>query len=753
MNELDFKRQSVRNIDITLSKGSEKGRPNNPGVQMDAKDILEIGNGIFDTVGNGVVIADAKLDRFPITYVNKAFEKITGYILKEVLGKNCNFLQSDDRHQKEIETIRQTLRAGSTCNVVLRNYKKDGSMFWNELSITPIKNKKGKLTHFIGILNDITQKKKLALSRKAKSDILEMVVKKSSFAFIANAVQRTIEQQIPGAVVAIMIADPKKRNLSRVNAPKLSRELTRTILESVPIKHDFCCCASSAYHKKKVIQQNIQEEVTWKKYLDIVKQSGLRSCWSYPMLDGKNEILGVLTIFHQSSKTPGKTDEALIWEMVNLVSLAVEQMSIRKQLQANLKELSSYSKGLEKKVEKRTEDLKRAFIDLEVANIELVGQTNEAKAAELRAETNEAILMAIIRKFPKGAILLVDDQMQIRFMEGSELKSIQQQVKGLQRIMINELSGFSDQRKKLFIEYVQRTLKGEHLSFETEYRKIPYAINTTPLSMENGSVTHALFVLLNINDRKQNERKMLQNLKREIELSDLKSRFISTASHEFRTPLSVILSSTTLIEKQNQPGMEERRMKHLNRIKSNVQHLVTVLNDFLSLSKLEEGKVIVQPEQFDLIDFSKSMIDQIELSKKIGQDVVLDLGSSKVHVFLDSKLLRHVLLNLLGNAIKYSAEGQKITLKIQEDDQKITLAVLDEGIGIPLHEQQYLFQRFFRAKNSLNIAGTGLGLHIVKHYVELMGGTLSFESIENVGSTFTVTFPKITQENEKSFSN
>ncbi|WP_420601141.1 ATP-binding protein [Flagellimonas sp.] len=750
MNELDFKKRTMHK---TSFKVTEKEKLGNTIAQMSSTDILEIGKGVLEVVGNGVVIADAKMDRFPIIYTNKAFEKITGYRMKEVLGMNCNFLQSDDRHQREIETIRQALTSGTSCNVTLRNYKKNGSMFWNQLSITPVKNKNGELTHFIGIQSDVTQRKKRALLRKAKSDVLEMVLKRSSFVHIVKAIQQILEKQIPDAIVAIMTADSKGKTLSEVTAPKLSKGLTRAILENVPIKPDFCCCATSAYYKKRVIQENIGQEVKWKKYADIVNGSGLKSCWSYPILDVKNEILGVLTIFHQDSKTPSELDEELIWEMVNLVSLAVEQISLRKQLQANLEELASYSKGLEKKVERKTEDLKKAIMDLEVTNVELVEQTNEAKAAELRAETNEAILMAIIKKFPKGAILLVDTEMQIHFMEGSELKDVQQQVKKSQKVKIEELQEFSGQRKSLFIEYVKRTLKGEHLSFETEYRRVPYAINTTPLSTDNGGITYALFVLLNITDRKQNEKNMLLNLKKEKELSDLKSRFISTASHEFRTPLSVILSSATLIEKQNQPGSEERRLKHLSRIKSNVQHLVTVLNDFLSLSKLEEGKTIAQLEWFDLVDFSKSMIDQMELSKKEGQTIVFEYETEKVPVFLDSKLMRHIVLNLLGNAIKYSAEGQKIILKVQENEQQVSLKVEDGGIGIPLNEQQYLFQRFFRAKNSLNIAGTGLGLHIVKQYAELMNGTLSFESMENKGSTFKVTFPKIIQKNEKSINN
>ena len=248
-------------------------------------------------------------------------------------------------------------------------------------------------------------------------------------------------------------------------------------------------------------------------------------------------------------------------------------------------------------------------------------------------------------------------------------------------------------------------------------------------------------VYSNISEQKRAELDIKEALKKEQELNELKSRFVSMASHEFRTPLTAILSSATLIGKLNQPGKEERREKYVKQIESNVQNLVVILNDFLSMSRLEEGKTSFQPEPFDLVQLSKLVVDEIETSKKEGQKITLKHDRPTILVTLDSKLMRHILVNLISNAIKYSAENTKIDIAITSQDNKAMIQVSDQGIGISPEEHYNLFDRFFRAKNATNIQGTGLGLHIVKQYTELMGGTVNFKSEVGKGTTFFVEFP------------
>jgi len=213
------------------------------------------------------------------------------------------------------------------------------------------------------------------------------------------------------------------------------------------------------------------------------------------------------------------------------------------------------------------------------------------------------------------------------------------------------------------------------------------------------------------------------------------------ASHEFRTPLSAILTSAILIEKQNEVGKEARRLSHVSKIRTNVNNLVLILNDFLSLSKLEEGKVVEVPEMVELIEFSTALMEEFEGTKKNGQVLLFTCDFATLTVCLDPKLLRHIVYNLLSNAIKYSEEDKKITFSIDADDQFLFLKISDQGMGIPKENQINLFNRFYRADNVTHIQGTGLGLNIVKQYTELMGGTITFKSELNKGSSFYVTLP------------
>jgi PAS domain S-box-containing protein len=230
-------------------------------------------------------------------------------------------------------------------------------------------------------------------------------------------------------------------------------------------------------------------------------------------------------------------------------------------------------------------------------------------------------------------------------------------------------------------------------------------------------------------------------LEKEKELSELKSRFVSTASHEFRTPLTTILSSLSLIGKYVNPEDTEKREKHISRIKSAVNNLKDILNDFLSVEKLEEGKVANDPVEINLTVFLKELVEELSPICKPGQQIQHKLTPDNITVSLDPKLLKNVLLNLISNAIKFSPEDSTIQVAASQDKKGLTIEIIDQGIGIGEEDQEHLFERFFRAKNSINIQGTGLGLNIVKKYLELMGGTIHFHSELNKGTTFIIRFP------------
>ncbi|HRJ39436.1 MAG TPA: ATP-binding protein [Flavobacteriales bacterium] len=242
-------------------------------------------------------------------------------------------------------------------------------------------------------------------------------------------------------------------------------------------------------------------------------------------------------------------------------------------------------------------------------------------------------------------------------------------------------------------------------------------------------------------DLNDSKKEVLKALEVEKELNNLKSRFVTTASHEFRTPLGTILSSASLIARYEGSEETEKRMKHVERIRSAVGNLTEILNDFLSVEKLEEGIVRNNPVQFDLEDFIHSIIEELKTITKKGQQIAFRHKGNTTSVFLDNQLLRNSLINLISNAIKYSEEGKEITVQSTMNGNSIRIEITDQGIGIPPEDQQHMFGRFFRAKNANNIQGTGLGLNIVRKYIELMEGKIGFSSELGVGTTFFVELP------------
>lgn len=243
--------------------------------------------------------------------------------------------------------------------------------------------------------------------------------------------------------------------------------------------------------------------------------------------------------------------------------------------------------------------------------------------------------------------------------------------------------------------------------------------------------------------RQRAEEETRKALERERELNELKSKFVSIASHEFRTPLSAILSSTSLIQQYHLRGEMTKMDKHISRVKSSVHHLTSILNDFLSLGKLEEGRIEVATEQVSLHAFFEEIKEEIKSTLKEEQQLVILFTQPELSFQSDPRILRGILFNLVSNASKYSDSGKSIHLFATYTDDSVTVEVRDAGIGIPQHEVKHVFERFFRASNSSNIQGTGLGLNIVKRYIDLLKGTISFTSELGKGSSFTIILPII----------
>jgi PAS domain S-box-containing protein len=497
---------------------------------------LMLKSSALQSASNGIVITDALNSDNPIIYFNSAFQKLTGYSSKEILYHNCRFLQGNDRDQEPLKVLREAIENGESCQVTLRNYKKDGSLFWNDLYIMPIINNQGVLTNFIGIQNDVTLRKRAEAERN----------------HLAAIFHESLNE--------IYVFDAQTLKFINVNfcAQKNIGYTLDELKNMTPLDLKI-------QEKKNAFQNNINT-----------------------LLENKVEKIQYETVHLRKDGTKYPVEVHL-----QLTSLGENDVFVA--IILDITDRKNYTERLEQKVEERTEQLKVA-------------------------------------------------------------------------------------------------------------------------------------------------------LSKEKELNDLKTKFLSLVSHEFKTPLSGILTSSVLLSKYKSTKEQEKRSKHIKIISNKVHYLNNILNDFLSLEKLETGKLTFNLSHFKLSKVVDEVIYNANMLLKEEQYINYPDNIDDLSLYQDEKIVELILTNLVNNAIKYSPENSIITIAVEQNQDLTTIQVIDTGIGVPQNDQKHIFERYFRALNAINIQGTGIGLNIVKNHLENIGGTISFESEEQKGSTFTITIPNMAKQ-------
>lgn len=254
-----------------------------------------------------------------------------------------------------------------------------------------------------------------------------------------------------------------------------------------------------------------------------------------------------------------------------------------------------------------------------------------------------------------------------------------------------------------------------------------------------------IWIYKDITSKKLAENELLITIQKERRLNEMQARFMSMVSHEIRTPMAGILSSVELLEmltgNLDQADIQTKLNKHFDRIKSQINRVTELSNDVLMLGKLEARKIKYQPEEVNVLGLVKDIIEQNFSQTIIHRKINIEVEGLQRESMLDIGLFKHIVINLLGNALKYSSKRPDPILKITYQGQQIQLEIIDFGIGIPQQEQKEIFTAFSRGSNAHNIEGTGLGLALVKHFVEMHKGKITFKSSENEGTTFKVTLP------------
>ncbi|QDV61896.1 Blue-light photoreceptor [Crateriforma conspicua] len=301
------------------------------GTNDDIALLMRIQNLAMQATQVGVLIADARAPDFPVVYCNSSFEKMTGYRSEEIVGRNCRFLQADDRDQFEIHVMRQALRQGSACTVTLRNYRKDGSMFWNEISLSPIHNDRGELTHYVSIERDVTERQQSLTDLKRERLLLDALSDGTPFDELLRLIVTQAESSCARMSAAIFLIDDDGQSLRCACAPRLSPEL-RCRMERVPIEPGVCCCTFAASQRQRQIIPDIHLHERSELIHPLAKAAGIRSCWAEPILSTQRDVLGVLSMFSTHAARPTETELSLLSHFAQLAGVVIQRSQAARRL-------------------------------------------------------------------------------------------------------------------------------------------------------------------------------------------------------------------------------------------------------------------------------------------------------------------------------------------------------------------------------------------------------------------------------------
>jgi len=426
------------------------------------------------------------------------------------------------------------------------------------------------------------------------------------------------------------------------------------------------------------------------------------------------------------------------WEEVSVI---VQDVTDRVQMRLTLEQVND---ALEMRVEERTAALRKVN---EVLQAEII----ERKRIEAQLRTSEEQLRQLTENIREVFFLTTPDFSQMIYISPVYQEVWGRSTQSLYDHPSSWLESVHPEDRDRVAQGLHKQFQGEE-NFQQEYRIIRpdgslrwMGVRAFPVVNEAGITTRIAGIAEDITERQRVQTEILNALAQEKELSDLKSRFITVTSHEFRTPLTTIHSSAELLEHYRHKWSDEKQEMHLHRIQGSVKYMTKLLNDVLILGKADAGKLILTPEAVDLEQFCYALIKDLQFNhaEPLKIDIACEWKPSlnPQEINLDKQLIQQILENVLSNAIKYSSPEQTIEVNLNGNHEQITLEIRDRGIGIPAEDQDRLFEAFHRGTNVGTIPGTGLGLAIVKKCVDIHQGYIHIDSTIGVGTTVTVTLP------------
>jgi PAS domain S-box-containing protein len=637
----------------------------------------------FDSAAIGMALVS--LDGYWLQ-VNRALCEIIGYSEQELLATGCLQVTHPDDREKTWENMQQMLSKGVRARQLEKRYlHKLGHVVWVLLNISLVRNAPGEPLYFVNQIQDITIAKHQEEELKKSEEQLRLAVEAA---------------QIEAWDWDIAASHINQSQHKTTGLPPGSPDI---VLDAIhPEDREYVYQA---------IRQAIAGEIEYEVEFRVIWPDG-----TLHWIESKAQVLR-----NQAG------------EPIRMVGVAID-ITDRKQTQEVLKKANEQ---LEIRVAERT-------VALSNANQQLIKEIVDREQAEEALKLNEERLRLIVQTMPvmmnaldaEGNVIAWNRECEV--VTGYNAEEIIYNPRALELL-------YPETRypKQALTEWIQRG--NNYRNWEWEIRCKDGTIKT--LAWSNLSKQFPIpgwaswGTGIDITERKRAETEIRKALQQEKELNELKSHFVAMTSHEFRTPLSTILSSAELLEYYGQGWPEDRKKRHLHQIQSAIKHMAQLLDDVLILGRSEAKKLEFMTEPISLDRFCLEVVEDTKINIDNRYKIKFTHKGNCVNTVFDEKVLRQILQNLLSNAIKYSPEGGTILFTLSCKNNQAVFSIKDEGIGIPLEDQRLLFEPFHRGSNVDSIPGTGLGLTIVKNGVELYGGSLTLKSEPGKGTTFTVTLP------------
>ena len=674
---------------------------------------------------NGIVITDATKPENPMIYVNPSFERITGYSASEVIGRDCRFLQGGDRNQMDLVDLRNAIQEQRECHAVLLNYRKDGTPFWNDLYIAPVFSESGELTNYIGIQTDITEQvqstQRLLESEERLRTVLTSI--KEGITFSDDSGHFSIFNSGMEALTGYTIIEANNSQdftnflyPDRFEHDKALQRLQQLQDTGKTMTVETRICHRDGTFKDVLVSTRMMsykgKRMYLSSYYDITERKKVETQLRYQ--NERERLLNAILLKIQSelnleqilSITVKEIQELLKIDRVVIYQFQSDWSGKFVVESVNDPELSITGKTISDSCfNQYNADRHRNCVVSSINDVELADLSPCHKNLLQCFQVKANIVVPIAFGDTLWGLLIAHQCISPRQWEEFEIDLLRQ--------LANHVA--------IAIQQVRLFEKVQDLNKNLEQQ---------------------------VTDRTQQLEQSLSQLERallkEKELNELKSQFISRASHEFRTPLATIQTASDLLRNYGHKMTEEKKLERIDKIQREVKCMTSLLEEVLVIGKTESGKFELQPEVINLEEFCLEIIEQSKILANDHHQIIFEKINTPPIITIDTKFFKQIVSNLLSNAIKYSPNGGEVRLKIfqtQRYPKNLFLEFTDQGIGIPIMDQEKIFEHFYRAHNVNMIAGTGLGMAIIKNSVDILGGAIELSSVENEGTKITVSLP------------